>query len=79
MSRGPLSSAIAASVTGVVVGGSFTAVTVMLAVSVAVENEVEPPLMDALAVPPLVPNVRSQARNVMAFAIEPLKFAFGWN
>ena len=41
----------------VAVGASFTAVTVRLAVSEAVENSVVPPLVEASAVPPSVPLV----------------------
>ena len=70
--RGPLSSAIAASVTGLVVGASLTALTTRFAVSVAVENALLPPFTVVSAVAPFEPLVPSQARNVIAFAIEPL-------
>ena len=58
-------------------GASLTGLTTIDAVSVAVENAVVPPLVAVFAVPPLAPLVRSQARNVIALAIVPLKFAFG--
>ena len=48
-----------------------------LAVSVALEKAVLPPVADASARPPLLPLVRSQAWNVTALASVPLKFAFG--
>ena len=47
-------------------GASFTGVTSNVAVSVAVEKAVVPPLTDVSAVPPFVPVLRSQARNVSA-------------
>ena len=59
-------------------GASLTAVTTMLAVSVAVEKAVVPPLVMVEALPPPVPLVWSQARNVRALAMVPLKLAAGW-
>ena len=59
-------------------GAAFTAFTVMSAVSVAVENAVVPPFVVVSTLLPAVPNVWSQARNVIAFATGPLKFALGW-
>ena len=53
------------------VGASLTAVTVRLAVSVAVLKAVLPPLVEVSAVPPLVPLLRSQARKVMALGSVP--------
>jgi hypothetical protein len=53
-------------------GASFTAVTVITATSVTLENAVVPPLLEASARLPLLPLVRSQARNVMALASVPL-------
>ena len=52
-------------------GASLTAVTVRLAVSVAVENAVMPPLLVVSASVPLPPLVWSQARNVMPVASVP--------
>src|SRR4051794_38024629 len=62
----------------VAVGASLTALITRLAVGVAWEKGVMPPLADASASPPFVPLVRSQARKVIAVAKLPLKFAFGW-
>ena len=53
-------------------GASLTAVTVRLAVSVAVEKAVVPPLLVVSASVPLPPLVWSQARKVMAVASVPL-------
>ena len=53
-------------------GASLTALTIRLAVSVATENAVMPPLAVVSALPPLLPLVRSQARKVMALACVPL-------
>ena len=52
-------------------GASLTAVTVRLAVSVAVENAVVPPLLVVSASVPLLPLVWSQARKVIALASVP--------
>src|SRR4029077_19020693 len=60
-------------------GASLTAVTVRLAVSVAVLNDVVPPLVLTSADPPFVPVVRSQARNVIAELMVPLKSVAGTN
>ena len=49
---------------GVSIGASLTAVTVIDAVSVAVENAVVPPFVDASTLVPCVPLARSHARNV---------------
>ena len=62
----------------VMVGASLIALTVKLAVSVALENALLPPLLLVSAVPPFVPLVRSQARKVIAVASVPLKLALGW-
>src|SRR5262245_36923416 len=59
-------------------GASFTALMVMLAVSVAAENAVAPPLVVVSTLLPAPPLVWSQARKVMALLTMPLKFAFGW-
>ena len=53
-------------------GASLTALTVRLAVSVAVEKAVVPPLLVVSASVPLVPLVWSQARKVIAVASVPL-------
>ena len=50
----------------------------MSAVSVAVEKAVVPPLVVVSTLLPAVPDVWSQARNVMAFATDPLKLGLGW-
>ena len=59
-------------------GASSTGVTVRLAVSEAAEKAVVPPLTLVSARAPLVPLLRSQARNWMALLRVPLKSAFGW-
>ena len=53
-------------------GVSATGLTTRLAVSVAVEKAVLPPLLVVSASAPLVPLVRSHARNVIAMASVPL-------
>ena len=53
-------------------GASLTALIIRLAVSVAVEKAVVPPLLVVSASVPLVPLVWSQARKVMALARVPL-------
>ena len=53
-------------------GASLTALTVRLAVSVATENAVMPPLAVVSALSPLLPLVRSQARKVIALLCVPL-------
>ena len=53
-------------------GALLTALTVRLAVSVAVEKAVVPPLLVVSASVPLVPLVWSQARKVIAVASVPL-------
>src|SRR5262245_12564248 len=75
----PASSRVCWSTPGVNEGVSLTAVTVRLDVSVVVLNGVVPPLVLTSAVPPFVPAVRSQARNVIAGWIVPLKSAAGTN
>ena len=65
-------------VTAARTGMLFTAFTVMSAVSVAVEKAVVPPLVVVSTLLPAVPDVWSQARNVIALATSPLKFALGW-
>src|SRR6185503_34273 len=60
-----------------VVGLSLTALTVIEAVSVAVEKAVVVPLTVVSAVFPLVPLVWSQALNVMPGSTVPLKFRLG--
>ena len=50
----------------------MTAMTIRLAVSVAEEKAVVPPLVDVSAKVPFVPVVWSQARNVIALASVPL-------
>jgi len=75
-----LSSSIAASVMIPVLsntGASFTALTTIRAVSVAVLKAVVPPLVEVLAVSPLLPLVWSQARNVMPGSTVPFQFALG--
>ena len=59
------------------VGASFEAVTVMLALAVADENAVEPPLVEVLAVLPALPLVPSQARIVRPAATVPFQFDAG--
>ena len=59
------------------VGASLTAVTVMPAVAVALENALLPPLVLVLAVLPAVPLVWSQARKVMPGLTVPFQLAFG--
>ena len=75
----PMSSLTAASVAlPLATGASFTAFTVRLTVSVAVENEVVPPVLEMLAVPPLLPPlIESQARTVRAVARVPLRLEAG--
>ena len=58
-------------------GASLTDSTVSAALSVALEKALLPPLLAVLTVSPLAPLLRSQARKVIAFAIVPLKLAFG--
>src|ERR671930_248500 len=53
--------------------------TVMEAVSTAELNAVDPPLVEVSTLVPLVPEVWSQARKVMAGSTVPLKSAAGWN
>ncbi len=53
-------------------------VTVMFAVSVALEYAVDPPLTAVSTLVPAVPVVWSQARNVTASVTLPLKFALAW-
>ena len=53
-------------------GASLTALTVRLAVSVAVEKAVVPPLLVVSASVPPVPLVWSHARKVIAVASVPL-------
>ena len=53
-------------------GASLTALTVRLAVSVAVEKAEVPPLLVVSASVPLLPLVWSQARKVIAAARVPL-------
>ena len=53
-------------------GASLTALTVRLAVSVAVEKAVVPPLVVVSASVPLLPLVWSQARKVIAVASVPM-------
>ena len=68
-----VSSLIAASVAlPEATGASLTSLTTREAVSVAVENAVWPPLAEVSASAPLLPDVRSQARNVIALASVPL-------
>ncbi len=64
---------------GAEVGGSFTALTTIRAVSVAVLKAVVPPLLEVLAVPPLVPLVWSHARNVIPGSTVPFQLALGTN
>jgi hypothetical protein len=52
-------------------------ITLIDAVSPYLEKAVAPPARVTSAVPPLIPVVRSQARNVTADAIEPVKPAVG--
>ena len=49
----------------------------MLALAVAVENALVPPLVVVSAVLPAVPLVWSQARKVRPLLTVPLKLAFG--
>src|SRR5690349_8200258 len=58
-------------------GASLTAATFSDAVSVAAENVVAPPLEAVVSKLPFAPNVRSQARNVIAVGTSPLKLAVG--
>ena len=58
-------------------GASFTAVTVMDARAVAVENALVPPLVVVLAVPAALPVVPSQARNVKRPGSVPWLLAAG--
>src|SRR4029079_11353589 len=66
---GPESSATLWSEPLVNVGASLTAVTAMLAVSVAMLNAVVPPLVLGSATPPFVPEDWSHARKVIAGSI----------
>src|SRR5262249_6093654 len=59
------------------VGASFTELTVMPAVSVAVLKAVLPPLVVTSAVPPLDPLFWSHARKVMPTLTAPLKLGLG--
>ena len=59
-------------------GASLIELTVIAAVSVADENAVALPLTDTSTFEPAVPDVRSQALNVIASLTVPLKFAPGW-
>ena len=52
-------------------GASFTGLTVIAAVSVALLKAVIPPLVDASAVAPLTPEVVSQALKVIPGSIVP--------
>ena len=74
----PTSSATAANVAlPEATGASFTALIVRLTVSANVENEVVPPVLVVLAVPPLLPAIVSHARTVRALVRTPFKLESG--
>ena len=54
------------------------ALTVMFAVSVALEYALDPPLEAVSTLVPAVPVVWSQARNVTSSVTLPLKLALAW-
>ena len=73
-----VSSAVVCAAGTVLTGASLTALMVMATVSEASENAVVPPVLETVGLLPAVPVVWSQATNVSASAVVPLKLAAGW-